>query len=159
MAKRGQKSDVDNWITESGLLQIEQWAREKLTDKDIAEKKIGISQRTFDRWKSSNASIVSALKKGRAPVAEEIEKSFYDICGIQEYKETTEEITYDSSNNVISKHKRIVTKQAPPNVTALIFALKNLMPEKYRDRPQDAISDAKQIILAITPREKDNERT
>ena len=159
MAKRGQKSDVDNWITESGLLQIEQWAREKLTDKDIAEKKIGISQRTFDRWKSSNASIVSALKKGRAPVAEEIEKSFYDICGIQEYKETTEEITYDSNNNVISKHKRIVTKQAPPNVTALIFALKNLMPEKYRDRPQDAISDAKQIVLAITPREKDNERT
>lgn len=159
MAKRGQKSDVDNWITESGLLQIEQWAREKLTDKDIAEKKIGISQRTFERWKSNNAAIVTALKKGRAPVAEEIEKSFYDICGIQEYKETTEEITYDSNNKVISKHKRIVTKQAPPNVTALIFALKNLMPEKYRDRPQDAISDAKQIVLAITPREKDNERT
>lgn len=159
MAKRGQKSDVDNWITESGLLQIEQWAREKLTDKDIAEKKIGISQRTFDRWKSSNTSIVSALKKGRAHVAEEIEKSFYDICGIQEYKETTEEITYDSNNNVISKHKRIVTKQAPPNVTALIFALKNLMPEKYRDRPQDAISDAKQIVLAITPRESKDEHT
>lgn len=159
MPKGGRKSDVDNWITESGLLQIEQWAREKLTEKDIAEKRIGVSHKTFIEWKKGHPSITTALKKGRAPVAEEIEKSFYDICGIQEYKETTEEITYDSNNKVISKHKRIVTKQAPPNVTALIFALKNLMPEKYRDRPQDAISDAKQIVLAITPREKDNERT
>jgi aspartate/tyrosine/aromatic aminotransferase len=156
---RGRKSGAENWITEKGLLQIEQWAREKITDKDIAEKKMKVSESTFSDWKRQYPAIVGALKKGRAPVAEEIEKSFYDICGIQEYKETTEEITYDSNNNVISKHKRIVTKQAPPNVTALIFALKNLMPERYRDRPQDAISDAKQIVLYITPREPKDEHT
>ena len=40
MAERNGK--YEDWITESGLLLIEGWAREGLSSKQIAEEKIGV---------------------------------------------------------------------------------------------------------------------
>lgn len=55
-----------DWETEDSLLKLEGWAREGLTDKQIAEHKIGISEVTFCRWKNKHPLIVNALKKGKS---------------------------------------------------------------------------------------------
>ncbi len=39
------KGKYQEWITEDGLLQIEGWARDGLSDLQIATKKIGIGER------------------------------------------------------------------------------------------------------------------
>lgn len=130
----GRRSLASEYLTDDGLLLLEGWARDGLTDKDIAEKKIGINESTFCRWKLRHSTILQALKKGRAPVAEKIEKSLYDMCQKQTYKDVVEEITTDKNGNIVSKHKRITTREVAPNSTAVIFALKNLKPDRFRDK-------------------------
>lgn len=131
----GRKNGADEWITEDGLLVLEGWARDGMTDKDIAEKQIGINEATFCRWKNKFPQIVQALKKGRAPVMEKVEKSLYDLCQVQKYIETIEEITEDA-NGRKRRHIRKITRETPPNPTAIIFALKNLKPHKWRDKQE-----------------------
>lgn len=136
MAGRTPRIDMKEWLTEDKLLQIEECASNKMTDKAIATEIIGISETTFKVWKRREPAFITALKKGRKPVGIKIQKSLYDMCEVQEYKETVEEITMDRDGNVISKHKRITTRETAPNVTAIIFALKNLMPEKWREKQE-----------------------
>lgn len=131
----GRNPGAADWITEDGLLLIEGWARDGITDKQIAENQIGISERTFTRWKRDNPSIVSALKKGRAPVIEKVEKSLYDLCQVQKYTETVEEIV-ETPDGKKKRQVRRITRETPPNPTAIIFALKNLKPHKWRDKQE-----------------------
>ena len=51
------------WLTEDGLTLLEGWARDGLTDEQIAEK-IGINRATLYDWKKKYPNISNALKKG-----------------------------------------------------------------------------------------------
>lgn len=124
------------------MLLLEGYARDKMTDKDIAEKKIGIAERTFTDWKARYSAIAAALKKGRAPIAEKIENSLYDLCDVQTYTDEITEIYKDADGNIISSHIRRIKREVPPNVTAVIFALKNLKAGKWRDK-QEVKNDIK----------------
>ena len=131
----GRKSKAEEWLTDDGLLLLEGFARDGMTDKDIAEQKIGVTDRTFCEWKSRFSSISSALKKGRAPVAEKIEKSLYDLCQVQKYVDTIEEVT-ETPDGKKTKHIRKITREVPPNVTAIIFALRNLKRYRWSNNPE-----------------------
>lgn len=52
------------WLTPEGLLKIEGWARDGLTDEQIA-KNIGIGAKTLYRWKDQHSPICQALKGAR----------------------------------------------------------------------------------------------
>lgn len=45
-----------------------------------------------------------------------------------------------------------MTRQAPPNVTALIFALKNLKKNKFKDRPAEEVERADDVLMAMLKR-------
>lgn len=136
------KGKYQEWLTEDGLLTIEGYARDGLTDKDIAEKKIGVSESTFSSWKVRFSVISETLKKGRKPVAEKVENSLYDLCQVQEYTDTIIEEYQDAKGNVTGRHIRKTKRQVAPNPTAIIFALKNLKPDKWREK-QDLNINAK----------------
>ena len=68
----GCKGKFAEWITEDGLLRIEGWARDGLTDEQIA-KNMGISHQTFYEWSRRFPEMSDTLKKGKAPVDREIE--------------------------------------------------------------------------------------
>ncbi|WP_339012255.1 helix-turn-helix domain-containing protein [Lactococcus garvieae] len=63
------------WLTEEGLVKLEGWARDGLSDKQIAEDKIGVSERTFTDWKKKFSSISSVLKKGKEVVDRQVENA------------------------------------------------------------------------------------
>lgn len=63
------------WLTEEGLIKLEGWARDGLSDKQIAEDKIGVSERTFTDWKKKFSSISSVLKKGKEVVDRQVENA------------------------------------------------------------------------------------
>ena len=52
------------WLTEDGLVLLEGWARDGLTDETIADK-CGISTSTLYDWKKKHLEISEALKKGK----------------------------------------------------------------------------------------------
>lgn len=134
MASRGARIKAEDWTTPDGLLLIRGWARDGFSDKQIAVN-IGIGERTFTDWKKREPAIVAALKKGRRPVAEEIEDALYKGAIGYDVEEVTEEIVDDGETK--KKHIRRVKRHVPPNPALTIFALKNLKKRKFKDKPID----------------------
>lgn len=54
------KSKYEAWLTDDGLLRIEGWARDGLTDEQIAHN-MGISRKTLAEWKNKYAPIGLSL--------------------------------------------------------------------------------------------------
>ncbi|MFT8514817.1 MAG: helix-turn-helix domain-containing protein, partial [Lacticaseibacillus paracasei] len=55
------------WITKEGLLKLQGWARDGLTDEQIAHN-VGIRRPTLYAWKNKYPDISDALKRGKEVV-------------------------------------------------------------------------------------------
>lgn len=73
MAAKGKYAD---WITPEGLLKIEGWARDGLTDKQIAHN-IGISHATLYEWKKQFPELSDTLKKSKDVVDRMVENALF----------------------------------------------------------------------------------
>lgn len=135
------KGKFENWITEDGLLLLKGWARDGLTDEEIA-KKMGINVATLYRWKDKYCEVCEALKKGREPVDVILEDTAFERA--TQWR-TVKEVTRALQFNRESGKKELVVikeieKKVPPDSTLLIFLMKNRMKDKYGDRQQVEIS-------------------
>lgn len=68
------KSKANEWLEEDKLTLLEGWARDGLTDEQIANN-IGISRSTLFEWRKNNQDISNALKKGKEVVDYEVENA------------------------------------------------------------------------------------
>jgi hypothetical protein len=68
------KGKYEKWLKEENLLLLEGWARDGLTDEQIA-KNIGIGERTLYEWKEKYPQISQSLKKGKEVVDYEVENA------------------------------------------------------------------------------------
>ena len=62
------------WLERDGLIRLEGWARDGLTDEQIA-RNIGITAKTLYQWKKQYSEISNALKKGKEVVDYEVENA------------------------------------------------------------------------------------
>ncbi len=139
----GRKSKIEEWLTDEGLTTLEGYARHGMTDKQIAER-IGVAERTFERWKAENMALKSALKKGKEPVDFEVESALlrsalgYRVTVRKPVKIKTETTT--KQGKIVSETYTDIEEEVyiQPNVTAQIFWLKNRMPAEWRDRIKEA---------------------
>ena len=123
------KGKYQEWMTPEGLLKIEGWARDGLTDEQIA-KNIGITAATLYDWKKKFFEFSEALKKGKEVVDRQVENALLKRALGYQYDEITKE------NGVETKR---VTKEVVPDTTAQIFWLKNRRPDLWRDRKDVAV--------------------
>lgn len=119
----------DEWITEEGLIKIEGWARDGLTDEQIANN-IGVNVRTVYDWKNKFPQFSHALKVGKDVADRQVENAMHKSAIGYEYEEVTQEL--DENGDL--KVTKVVTKQVQPNSTAGIFWLKNRKPKEWRDK-------------------------
>ena len=68
------RGKFEYWLTEDGLTLLEGWARDGLTDEQLAEK-MSIGIRTLYDWKIRYPQISQALKKGKEIVDFEVENA------------------------------------------------------------------------------------
>lgn len=68
------KSKAEYWLTEDGLILLKGWARDGLTDEQIAHN-CGISTTTLYNWKNKHVEIFEALKKGKEVVDYQVENA------------------------------------------------------------------------------------
>lgn len=68
------KGKYEYWITPEGLLKLEGWARDGLTDEQIAQN-MGIDAATLYRWKKKYSEICESLKKGKEVVDRQVENA------------------------------------------------------------------------------------
>lgn len=123
------KGKYQRWLEPDGLVLLEGWARDGLTDEQIAHN-CGCSCSTLYDWKSKHPEISEALKKGKEVVDREVENALLKRALGYEYEEKRIKQSEDGMEKTITK------KHVSPDVTAIIYWLKNRMPNKYRDRPE-----------------------
>ena len=127
---------------------IEGWARDGLTDEQIAFN-IGISRSTLSEWKKKYTDISDTLKRGKEVIDRQVENALLKRALGYKYKETTRELITDKetgySELVVTK---VVEKEVVPDTTAQIFWLKNRKPSNWKDKPEgDNFNDALQEML------------
>ena len=125
-------SKINDWLEKDKLILLEGWARDGLTDEQIA-KNIGINRTTLYDWKKKEINIADALKKGKEVVDFEVENALLKRALGYEYEEETYE------NGILTKK---VKKQVAPDTGAIAFWLKNRQSKKWRDKVEIADNDA-----------------
>jgi DNA-binding XRE family transcriptional regulator len=128
------KGKYEKWITEEGLVLLEGWARDGLTDEQIAHN-VGVSRSTLNDWKKKYPDISDALKKGKEVVDLQVENALLKRALGYAYEEVTEESQW---NEKAKQYELVITKRVrkrqAPDTTAQIFWLKNRRPDKWRDK-------------------------
>ena len=137
------KGKYQEWLTPDGLLLLEGWARDGLTDELIA-KKIGISARTLYEWINKYPQISQAIKKGKAPIDFQVENALLKRALGYDYEETTKEVVQMPGGKQKTTIKT-VTRHVIPDVTAQIIWLNNRKPQSWRrDRQAPPAAEAAQ---------------
>ncbi|PTH38560.1 HNH endonuclease [Staphylococcus agnetis] len=119
-----EKLDIEN-----KLPLVEGWKRDGLTDGQIAHN-FGVNIKTLMKWKEEKEEFMEAIKKGKEVSDYELENALHKRATGYYY---TEETALPNGKVVTT------TKYEHANPTSLIFALKNRLPHKYRDKVEQDI--------------------
>ena len=143
------KGKYEYWLTKDGLLLIQGWARDGLSEEQIA-KNMGISRSTLKVWKATYPAISATLKRTKEIVDREVENALYKRAMGFRYTEKTTETRYDQNGDPYT-YERIVEKEALPDPTSMIFWLKNRKPAQWRDKPAEVIDDGDETGVIMLP--------
>jgi hypothetical protein len=138
LIKIGRKGKFAEWLTVDGLTRLTGWARDGLTDDQIAHN-IGINRATLYDWYNRFPDISNAIKKGKEPVDTQVENALLRRALGYDYEETVTEVE-DLGGGKTKKHVRKVTRHVAPDTTAQIFWLKNRKPKQWRDKMEAAVN-------------------
>ena len=133
--KAGRRGKYEDWITKDGLLKVQGWARDGLSNEQIAHN-IGINKDTLYEWQKRFSDFSDALKKGKEVVDREVENAMlkralgYDYEEVVQRPVVIDKETGETEMRVVQR----VNKHVAPDVTAQIFWLKNRKPEEFRDK-------------------------
>lgn len=109
------KGKYEYWLTPEGLLELEGWARDGLTDEQIAYN-IGISRSTLNSWKDKYSDISDTLKRGKEVVDRQVENSLFEraLGGTREVRKTfkVKEKYYDNHGKLCEKEKLVQATDA-----------------------------------------------
>ncbi len=137
------KGKYEKWIEPEGLILLEGWARDGLTDEQIAHN-MGIRTSTLYEWKKKYSEISESLKKGKEIIDIQVENALLKkALGIKETVKKAikvKEVKYNEGKRVSEKeHIEYVDEEVfiPPDTTAQIFWLKNRVPDKWRDKVEN----------------------
>ena len=140
---------INDWLEPDKLVLLEGWARDGLTNEQIANN-IGINVKTLYDWKNKESDICNALKKGKEVVDIEVENA----------------LLKKALGYTITLHKQKVTKDGDvvdieeevhiaPDTTAQIFWLKNRKKKEWRDKVEvetnaDELNKVKELLSKIS---------
>ena len=142
------RSKYEEWLTADGLTRITGWARDGLTDEQIAHN-IGINVKTLYDWKTKYDPIGKALKSTKELVDMLVENALLKRALGYEYDEITKELTKIEDGSLAMRETKRVRKQVAPDTTAQIFWLKNRKPDDWRDKPEPTQDQALQVAVEI----------
>ena len=145
------KSKADEWLEQDKLTLLEGWARDGLTDEQIAHN-MGIATSTFYDWKNKHTKISESLKKNKEIVDIEVENAL--LKRALGYTITLKEQKVDKDGYV---HDLVKDVHVPGDTTAQIFWLKNRRKQQWRDKVEVEKAEKIQKISIVNDLPKDEE--
>ena len=142
------KSKVDYWLTQDGLTLLEGWARDGLTDEQIAHN-CGIARSTLNEWKKKYQNISDTLKKNKEIVDIEVENSLYKRAN--GFTETFKKQKVTKDGDIVDYEE---TVYYPPDTTAIIYWLNNRRPKQWRNKQDKDNTDALEKLDKLLEEQK-----
>ena len=156
------------WLTEDGLLLLQSFARDGLTDEEMA-KHMGIGTATLSRWKKNHPLISAALSRGKDVYDNEVVEAFhkrtkgYKVTVKKHFKLKKTEYDPESGKKVRETEELVAAKDEvyiPPDTTAQLHWLYNRRPDDWKARRIDtgaAPGEAEEpaLMKALTEGEND----
>jgi hypothetical protein len=119
MAKKGRPTK----FSKKEIKKIEEWAKNKYSDKEIAER-LGVSSRTFSDYKKKFPELKRILDEARRPLIDEAEGSLLKL--VQGFSSEDEIKVFDKNGILVST--TIIKKKHPPQSRAIEMFLKRYDP-------------------------------
>lgn len=144
------------WMSDEGLLRIEGWAKDGLTEPQIAEC-MEVSYSSFKRWKVDPRCDLfrAVLKNSKEVVDRKVENALLKRALGYDYEEVVVERIpeYDPETGIIINYHMEETKRLkkhmPPDATSMIYWLKNRKYMIWRDKHEIENTDAIERLDAI----------
>lgn len=128
--KAGARGKYLEWIEPEGLIKLEGWARDGLTDEQIAQN-IGINRDTLYTWKKKYADISDALKRGKEVVDLQVENALLKRALGYEYSE--------------KKYAQVEMSQEEH------YALKQVIMNRFKiDNPEATMEEIRLVELQVS---------
>lgn len=138
------RGKFEAWMTEEELARLRGWARDGLTDAEIAAK-MGISRSTLARWKLDHEPIAQALRVGKDAADRMVENALYHravgyTTRVKKlYK--VRRVEYDeATGRKVGEYEELVEGEedvlVPPDVTAMRFWLANRKKLDWAQNPK-----------------------
>ena len=148
------KAKYKEWLEGDNLILLQGWARDGLTDEQIAHN-MGIAYSTLREWKNKYSAISAVLKKNKDIVDREVENALLKSAEGYDYTEEVWERRFvqEKGDYDLVLIKRTV-KHMPPSNTAQIFWLKNRKAKEWREKQEievntDMLNKAAEILGGI----------
>lgn len=118
------------------LNDVVRWLAQGETQYNVANK-LGVDNGSFSELKSRHSALDQAVEMGLAILQSKLEKSLYKKAMGYDTEEVTLTENLDAGGNPYGRKKRETkTKHHEPDTNALQFALKNLDPDKWKDKQE-----------------------
>lgn len=144
----GKERKSDKWLEAEGLILISGWARDGLSDKQIAQN-MGIAYSTFRVWRDKYPAIADALKNSKELADRVVENALYkkaigyNAIVVKAIK--IKDPYFDECGRRIDREKIVKVEETihvPGDTGAQVFWLKNRKPDKWRDKPESVTTEA-----------------
>lgn len=140
------KGKYQEWLTEEGMIRLEGWARDGLTDEQLA-KNMGISPSTLYEWKNKYPEISEAIRAGKDVPDRKVENALYQSCFDRTIKVMkafkVKEVYYDGNGKRCEKEHIELAEETypiPANERAQEFWLANRKPEQWSNKEKLELS-------------------
>ena len=125
------ESIVDKWLEDDNLMLIECWARDGMTESDIANR-IGIGTSTLSLWKRQYEEIKNALKKGKEIVDYKVENALLKSALGYKVRKNKVIMELNGMGQMVTTRREILDEEVPPNVNAISMWLINRNSNKWK---------------------------
>lgn len=139
--KIGRKGKYEQWLQQDNLEKVRDWRRNGATFEDLS-KLMNVGCSTLKEWANKFPDFSDALKE--AEVYDDQAEATLHKIGVEGWvtQEVVEEVLrkpdgtpiLDENGNPRMVMTKRITKQIPPQTTALIFWLKCRRPDKWREK-------------------------
>lgn len=118
---------IDKWLTPENLELIEAWARDGLSNGEIADK-INISRQHFQTLLKKYNELNDAIENGRYRADLRVENALFKRC----LGYNVDDLVKDNKN-----YGKMSTRHIPADPTCIFFWLKNRKPKQWNNTKQE----------------------